>query len=107
MERMRSGLGFGSRPAVLAGLIGVLLLARGPLARADQAPAAGDSASVVKSAVIPKTTEEKEKQYIEMEAAKRRNTKSTEPKEQDIERLLDEVAKDPKSFEAQYKLTNA
>lgn len=112
MERMRFGLGFGSRPAVLAGLIGILLLGAVPIAPAPahaqtQAKAAGDSAQVAKSVVYPKTTEEKEKQFVEIEATKRRNTKTTDPKEQEIDRLLEEVAKNPQSFETQYKLGGA
>lgn len=109
MERMRFGSGFGSRPAVLAGMLGILLF--GSIAssqtQTSSQPAAGDSASVVQHAVIPKTTEEKEKQFVEIEAAKRANTKATDPKEQEIDRLLAEVKKNPQNFEAQYKLANA
>lgn len=109
MERMRFNFG-GSRPAVLAGLTGILLLgsvliAPAPAQAQTQAKAPADSTQ--KSVVFPKTTEEKEKQFVEIEATKRKNTKTTDPKEQEIDRLLAEVAKNPKSFETQYALANA
>jgi len=72
-------------------------------AGAQAAPAPGDSAGT-QSAVVS-TPEEKEKRAITFEEAKRRN--STDPKEVEINRLLAEVAKDPKSFDLQYKLANA
>src|SRR6186713_9505 len=64
MERMRFNFG-GSRPAVLAGLTGILLLgsvliAPAPAQAQTQAKAPADSTQ--KSVVFPKTTEEKEKQ---------------------------------------------
>ena len=69
--------------------------------------APADTSGVVKSAIIPKTPEEKEKQLVDMEAAKRQNSKSTDPKEQEIDRLIAEAAQNPTSFDAQYKLANA
>jgi tetratricopeptide (TPR) repeat protein len=71
-----------------------------------QAKAPGDTAAAKgQSTTAPVSQEEKEKRLIELEGMKRQN--STDPKEVEVDRLLAEVAKDPKNFDLQYKLANA
>jgi tetratricopeptide (TPR) repeat protein len=74
--------------------------------RGANAPAPADT-SGVKSVEVPTSPEEKEKRLVEIEQMKRQNTKSTDPKEVEIDRLLGELKKDPKSYDTQYKLGNA
>jgi tetratricopeptide (TPR) repeat protein len=108
LDSRSSASGRGRRGcARIPGLLVLLILSSGSGSGAAEAQAPADTAGATAQSGVPRTTEAKEKQLVELEALKRKNTKSTDPKEAEIDRLLAEVAKDPQSFDLQYQLANA